>query len=563
MGAALLVLSLMESVAAPARLHAQQEERPEVVRALELENQGKYKEAIPLFRSALRVAPTPNALLGLERVYAELGQSDSLLAPLDSLIAQHPRESLYRMVQLRTLQILRRDERLRDAFERWVRVAPRDPAPYREYARVLIQLGRPSAADSIVSRGRVALGSLRDLEYENAQLRAAMGEWVLSAQSWRRALVDAPHLAIASAYSLARAPSTAQDAIRSALATLPADAGSRRALAELELTWGHPPQAWEALRVLRPDTASATMWEEFGERAYAEERWLIAREALSAASSVRGSSALALRAAAAALRSGQAADVFTIAPLSTYEKDPARVAREYLPVHVGALVALGRARDAEALIERFDRYLVPVQRMRLAQMVATAWVRAGDLVRARESLRAAGPDADSTEAAGWLALYEGRLDAARTLLRTSTAPNADLALAMGIVARVKGDEATQLGAAFLDLARGDSAGAATKFVAAATHHVEVAPALLLVASRLRGARPDDAVALWQRIVAEYSTSPEAAESELEWARLLRRRGDVSGAVAHLEHLILTAPQSALLPQARRELELARGTVPPV
>jgi hypothetical protein len=26
--------------------------------------------------------------------------------------------------------------------------------------------------------------------------------------------------------------------------------------------------------------------------------------------------------------------------------------------------------------------------------------------------------------------------------------------------------------------------------------------------------------------------------------------------------VLSAPQSALLPQARRELELARGTVPP-
>ena len=48
---------------------------------------------------------------------------------------------------------------------------------------------------------------------------------------------------------------------------------------------------------------------------------------------------------------------------------------------------------------------------------------------------------------------------------------------------------------------------------------------------------------------------------LEWARLLRRRGDTSGAIAHLEHLILNSPDSALLPQARRELELAKGTVP--
>jgi hypothetical protein len=32
-------------------------------------------------------------------------------------------------------------------------------------------------------------------------------------------------------------------------------------------------------------------------------------------------------------------------------------------------------------------------------------------------------------------------------------------------------------------------------------------------------------------------------------------------VARLEHLILTYPQSALIPQARRELELARNGIP--
>jgi thioredoxin-like negative regulator of GroEL len=148
------------------------------------------------------------------------------------------------------------------------------------------------------------------------------------------------------------------------------------------------------------------------------------------------------------------------------------------------------------------------------------------------------------------------------MLKTSRAPNADLAMAMGIVARTKGDDAPLLGAAFLALARGDSIGASKKFVDAAARHTEVAPALLLIAARLRASHGDDAIPVWQRIVAEHADTPEAVESELEWARVLRKRGDVTGAVAHLEHLILSAPQSALLPQARRELELARGTVPP-
>ena len=64
-------------------------------------------------------------------------------------------------------------------------------------------------------------------------------------------------------------------------------------------------------------------------------------------------------------------------------------------------------------------------------------------------------------------------------------------------------------------------------------------------------------------ISEHAQSPEAVELDLEWAKVLRRRGNGAAAVARLEHLILTYPQSALVPQARRELELAKGTIPPV
>lgn len=557
---AVFALSLLPFVGQ--RAHAQEDEPPMVVRALDLENAGKYRDAAQLFRAALRTTPTAGALLGLERTYAELGMSDSLLVPLDSLIARRPREALYRTVQLRTLQILRREDLLRAAFERWVRDAPRDPAPFREYARVLLQLGRSAAADSVVQRGRLVLGGARDLEYETAQLRAAQGQWVASAEAWQRALADAPHLAGAAAYALAPTPAASRDSIRAVfLATR--DFGARNALAELELTWGRPREAWEALRVLPPDTASAQVWTEFGERALAEERYSVARDALAAALTVRRTPALAVSAARAALRAGSPADVFTLAPLSGVETDPAGTARDVVPLHVEALAALGRGADAEAVVERFDRYLAPGQRMRLARTVASAWVRAGDIARARAALRAAGADADSSEAAGWLALYEGRLGEARALLKGARDAGPELAFALGIVARTRGDSAPELGAAFLALARGDTTGAATRFVAAAEGQPEGAPALLSEAARLRAAHGDEqgAVALWQRIVAQHADAPEAAESELEWARTLRRRGDAAGAIAHLEHLILSAPQSALLPQARRELELARGAVP--
>jgi tetratricopeptide (TPR) repeat protein len=547
-------------------LRAQEQEPPEVMRGLELESLGKNREAAQLFRSALRKTPTPGGLLGLERVYAELGTTDSLLAPLDTLIARHPREPIYRSVQLRTLQILRRDDALRAAFERWTQVVPRDPTPYREYARVLIQLGRTQEADSVVQLSRRALGAVggHELAFETAQVRAAQGQWEQSAMAWREALAESPYLASAAGYALAPTPTATRNAVRAQLLSIPPTLGTRRALAELEMNWGRPTEAWEALRVLRPDTASAAAWREFGERALAEERFTVAREALAAALGVRRTSELALEAATAALRGGAPATVFTVAPLSDADSARARDARDLLPLHVEALAALGRAADAERLVERYDRWLAPGQRRRLSRSLATAWVRAGDLTRARAALQAAGAEADSSEATGWLALYEGRLGEARAMLKNSRDPSPELAFALGVVSRTRGDEGAQLGAGFLALARGDSVVAATKFIEAAARHPETASALLLGAARIRLVHGDPVAAteLWSRIVAEHGDAPEAAEAELDWARTLRRRGDVTGAIAHLEHLILSAPQSALLPQARRELDLARAAVPP-
>jgi len=564
-----LVIAVL-ALGSPANARAQasqpvtEQESPEVTRAIELENSGKYREAIPIYRQAMRTNPTPIVVLGLERSYAELGMTDSLLAPLDSLLARYPKEALYHVVHLRSYQILRRYDAMRAAFEKWVHDDPRNASPYGTYARMLIEIGQPATADSIIERGRVALGTARDLQYETAQSRAAMGDWLASAHAWRSTLASDAGLASAAAYSLAPAPAAVRPTLRSILGAAPVEPGARRALAELEITWGQPQDAWEALRVLPADTASATVWEEFGDRAMTDERYGLARDAFTAAVRVRRTPALDLKAAKAALRAGSPAQVLTLAPMSEAGTDQAIAARDYLPLHVEALAAMGRGAEAQSLVAKYDKYLAPGQHERMTRLLASAWVRAGDLQRAREALGSAGADADSSDAAGLLALYEGRLDVARRLLRSSQDQSADMALVMGIVSRVRGDAAPQLGAAFLALARGDSMAAAQKFVDAAAQNPEAASALLLASSRIHAARNDaqGAIALWRRIVSEQGEAPEAAEAELEWARALRRGGDTQGAVAHLEHLILSAPQSALLPQARRELELLRGTVPP-
>lgn len=562
-----LVVALL--FAPSATLHAQlAQDTTSFYKALELESAGKYKEAAPLFRTALNTSSAVSALLGLERVYAELGWSDSLLAPLDTLIRRSPRETVYRSVQLRTLQSLGREDQMHVALDRWVKDVPGDPSPYREYARLLLQRGLTASADSVIRQARQALGSTNDLQLEIAQLRAAMGLWEESAQAWRLALATSPYLEQAAIYALAPTPVGTRTAVRQVLLATPIDVTSRRALAGLEMGWGSPTDGWTALKDLRPDSASASAWTDFATRAEGEERWGLARDALVAALRWRRTPDVTLRAATAAVHAGDPSTALSLLPLDgpgSLVTDSARAARTTVPLQARALAMIGRPAAAERLVERFDRFFTPGTRTVLTRAVALGWVRSGDMARARASLSSAGTEGDSSDAAGWLALYEGNLRTARVLLRTSTETTPELATALAIIARIHADSAPALGRAFLMLARNDSVSAATAFVEAADRQLsgDVTSLLLATAAQLRSAMKDDtqAIALWRRIVEQQGSTPEAPSAELEWARALRRRGDMAGAVARLEHLILTYPQSALVPQARRELDLARADIP--
>lgn len=532
-------------------------------RALDHEGAGRFREAAALFWQSLRGSQSVSALLGLERAYAELQWSDSLLEPLQALIREFPAEAVFRSVQLRTLHALQRDADVAAAFEQWTADSPRDPAPYRDYARLLLQRGRPAQAEALLARARAALGRGAELHLEEAQAHAAQGAWEESARAWRAALAGGPWLEQAATYALAPAPHAVRDAVRAHFFSPPVIVAARRALASLEVAWGSPANGWLALRDLPPDSAAASAWLDFAQRAEADERWAHAREALDAVLRYRHTPEVALRASLAALNSGDPGGALALAPLTGGGADSARVARTILPVHVRALAALGRPASAERLVETYDRWLTPTSRAALARSIAFGWVRVGDMGRARVALTVAGPDADSSDAAGWLALYAGDIATARKLLRAGADASPEQTLALALVARLRVDSAPQLGVAFLTLARGDTLAAAAALAETAERLPDIASLVLYTAAQLHAARRDygRAVPLWRRVVEQYALSAEAPAAGLEWARALRRDGDAAAAASRLEHLILKYPQSALVPQARRELELLRNTIP--
>lgn len=544
-------------------------------RALDLESANKPREAAALFRqvvaapaAGMRAADTRlSALLGAERAYAEFAQSDSVLPLVALVLRDRPADPTVRTVQLRTLVTLRRSAEAREAYAAWRRATPGDVAPYREFARLLLAAGERSAADNVLRDAAVVTyarggGGLRDLAPERAQVLAAGGAWAASAGAWRDALASGGPYEPAAVYSLQGAPDTLRAAVAGALLAPPSVPPARRAAATLLLRWRRPREAWAALAALLPDSAARAAWRDAAEQLAAAEAWGPARDAWTRVFETvpAGTDGDAgRRAAAAALAAGDAAGA-----LARTDQVRARGASdpELALVRVRALGRLGRGAEAEREAAAAARApgADDTDRAALAAAVADAWIASGDLARARVALAAGGPAAQQGPAAGWLALYTGDLRGARTLLRrTGDAESGDAAAgltALTVLSRTRADSAPALGTAFLALARGDSARAAAGFEQAAAAVPDAAAPLLVAAARLRFARGEGAAAaaLWRRVVAEYAAAPEAAEAELAWGRALAARGDRAGARAHLEHLIVTFAESALVPIARRELE---------
>jgi cytochrome c-type biogenesis protein CcmH/NrfG len=136
---------------------------------------------------------------------------------------------------------------------------------------------------------------------------------------------------------------------------------------------------------------------------------------------------------------------------------------------------------------------------------------------------------------------------------------------LALLEQIDAERSPELGAALLVLARGDSGAAIAALRHAADRLAGGRPDVLLLAGRIaarRGGSQDAAAGeLFADVVRTGGTGAAAPAAELEWARLLLRQAKPAEAVAHLEHLILTYPASAVVPEARRDLERAKGAIP--
>jgi tetratricopeptide (TPR) repeat protein len=562
-------------VVLPAAAGAQQRQTP---RAFELERRGDYAGAAAIYREVLAAHPTDvAALLGLERVLLPLNRSDAIIPQVRAALAADPRSTVAYGVALRAWAMADEPDSMRTIAERWAAAAPGDEAPYREWgAAALSRHDRPGAIAAF-QMGRERLGRPEALAAELAQLAAVDGDYVAAAREWVPAIRRLPGYLPSAAAALAQAPEPLHDDVLRALAG-EREFLARRLEAELLARWGRPGDAVERLEHSLPSDSAAAV---AGLRSLADQLGTArAPDALRARGRALELIADRTRDAAAARARLEAAQAYSAAG----DRDAAQrllaqlgesrpEAGDLPPGAAGTLVSVlaseGKLDEAARRLDQLAPALRSDEVAELRRTLVRGYVKAGDLDRARRLL-GADSTADGLALHGWLRLYQGDVAGALAAFRLAGPFAGDRSDAtrrtvlLALLQPIEADSVPALGHAMLTLARGDSARAADELerVGADLPPAKGGAEATLLSARIAASLGDTTTAERRFRVAATAQAPAtgpAAELALGELLLARKRG--ADAVAQLEHLILTYPESVLVPQARRLLDQARGAVP--
>ena len=541
----------------------------------ELERTGKLPQAVELYRGVLRGDATNlPALLGLERVLAQLGRLQELVP-----LAQHAndvtqeRDPQLLGLELRTFVALSMNDSVAALAHRWTARVPGDETPWREWAIARIDQQDLVEARRVLLEGRKAVGNPRAFAIELAEIAASTADWPGAAQDWADAVTtDAGQIANAVG-QLESAPEVAHHAVTDVLAKPQQSVAARRLGANLLLDWGQGDQAWTLLEGTITDSSRETvlsLWNfaQRGERIGTPDAQRARGHALARFADY-STGALAARARTDAAR----------ALLAAGDKEGAHQlvaqiqTQSGIPTAAVIDVLIGDGDLDEAAQQLDAAHLATDDALRVRLELSHAWTARGELDRA-EHVLGADSSIDAVAQRGWIALYRGDVVRAREGFQEAGPYAGDRADAtrrtemLALITDVDSAQGVRLGGALLALARGDSTTAVDGLRATAAG---LAPGprggvLVLagrVAAALDSAHQALAAELFRQVVTDSQPRATAAPAaaELEWARLLVKQGKPDRALAHLEHLILAYPGSAVVPEARRMMDRLKGSVP--
>ena len=568
-------LALLSLCTMPRAAAAQQATMP---RAFELERRGNYDAAAEAYRGILSGKPGDvSALLGLERVLLPLNRSVEIVPDVRAALAANPSSAALYGVALRAWGASDQPDSMRAAAERWARIAPRDEAPYREWGAAALAGRDREGALQAYRLGRERLGRGDVLAAEMAQLAISDGDYASAAREWLPAVRRLPGYRVTAVATLGHAPVSKRPEILRILSAEP-DFTARRLESELRVKWGDPlgglaalesglPQARgqsvEALRGLVEQlrmqrtrdglVAQGRALEAIAERLPESQA---ARTRLEAAQAY---SAAGDREAARRMLSGLADD----------RSAPSVVASGAATALLTVLIGEGKLSEASRRLTELRPQLSGEEHAELLRALVTAYIRLGELDRA-DSVLGRDSTIEGFALAGRIRLYRGDLDGAVESFKQAGPYAGDRADAtrrtvlLALLQPIEADTLQLLGAALLRLEQGDTTRAVAELetVAGDLPAANGGAELRLLAGRLAAAKGDPALA--ERLYREAASKEAPATvpaAELALAELMLAARRTSEAVTQLEHLILTYPESALVPQARRALDMARGAVP--
>jgi hypothetical protein len=293
-------------------------------------------------------------------------------------------------------------------------------------------------------------------------------------------------------------------------------------------------------------------------------------EAIAARSPEVQASRIRLEAAQAYTAAGdRAAARRMLGGLADDRSAPQSVASDAATTLITVLISEGKPDQAAQRLVELKPKLSADEYDILRRQIAVGWLKAGDLRRA-DSAVARDSSVEGLALSGRIRLYRGDIKGAVDLLKAAGPYAGDRAEAthrtalLALLQPLERDSMPELGNALLRLEQGDTAAAITGLERAGSDlpPERGAAELHLLAGRLAAAsgKPGDAERLL-RAAAVKEAPATAPAAGLALSELLLRTQRQAEAVQVLEHLILTYPRSALVPQARRKLDAARGTVP--
>jgi hypothetical protein len=549
-----------------------------ISRAFELERRGDYAAAADVYRQILGAKPSDvAALLGLERVLVPLNRAGEILPQARVALANGPSNGVVYGVALRAWAALDRPDSMRAVAQQWAAFAPKDEMPYREWGAAALGRGDRQGAIEAYALGRERLNRPDALAAERAQLAAMDGDYGAALHEWVAALRRVPGYRLTAVGAMSQAPEASRPALLRDLGHED-DFVARRLEADLRVRWGDPMGGLKALiDALPQDRGPAVealrgLVDQLRTQQTPEGKLALARglEALADRASDAERSRLRLDAAQAYTGAGDRESARRmLSGLAEDRSASGQVAAGASAQLVQVLIAEGQLEEAGKRLADAAPALSADDRESLRLQLVAAWLRDGDVGRAETAL-----GADSTvEAlafAGKIHLFRGDLAGAVDRLRKAGPYAGDRSDAtqrtalLALLQPIASDSVPLLGRAMLQLERGDTSHAigTLEEVSGNLPAAQGGAGLVFLAGRLAAAQrhEDDAERLF-RAAAASATPGTAPAAELALGELLLGQNRAADAVTQLEHLILTYPESALVPQARRRLDQARGAVP--